>query len=60
MKGDISSNLDKINDISSNLKKEIFNENYNIENQKFNFNANTHFFNILEVNLKNDIYYKYW
>ena len=27
----ISSNLEEINDISSNLKKEVFNENYIIE-----------------------------
>ena len=50
----ISSNLEKINDISSNLTKEIFNENYIVEKQNFSFDKNTHFFNILEVNLKND------
>ena len=50
----ISNNLDKINDISSNLTKEVFNENYIVENQNFSFDKNTHFFNIIEVNIKND------
>ena len=50
----ISYNTAKIENISSNLIKEIFNENYIIKDQKFNFNANTHFFNIFEVNLEND------
>ena len=50
----ISNNTDKINDISSNLTKEVFNENYIIENQKFSFDKNNHFFNIIEINIKND------
>ena len=28
--------------------------NYIVENQNFSFNKNTHFFNIIEVNIKND------
>ena len=44
-----SSNLEKINDISSNLTKEIFNKNYIVEKQNLSFDNNTHIFNILEV-----------
>ena len=40
---DIASISTKIYDISSDLTKEVFNENYIIENQKFEFNKNTHF-----------------
>ena len=54
LKDNISSNLEKINNISSNFKKEIFNENYIVEKQNFSFDKNTHFFNILEANIKND------
>ena len=83
----ISSNLEKINDneisISNNLGKidnisqfilksdKDFEKTYNIESQRFEFNANNHFFNILEKEIehdfiknsllfvKNNIYYKY-
>ena len=54
IKKDVSNNATKIENISSNLIKLIFNENYIIENQNFESNKNFHFFNILEVNLKND------
>ena len=50
----ISNNLDKINDISSNLTKQVFNKKYIVEKQNFNFNANKHFFNIIEINIKNN------
>ena len=50
----ISNNLEKINDISNNLTKEIFNEKYIVESKNFSFDKNTHFFNIIEINIKND------
>ena len=50
----ISSNLEKINGISSNLIKEVFNKSYIIEKQNFSFDKNKHFFNIIEANIKNN------
>ena len=83
----LDNNLEKINtNISSNLRKidtiekdiltvlptlKIFEKKYNIENQSFNFDRNTSFFNIFEIeiknkfskfgmlNIKSNIYYKY-
>ena len=83
----ISSNLEKINDneisISNNLGRidnisqfilksdKDFEKTYNIESQRFEFNANNHFFHILEKEIehdfiknsllfvKNNIHYKY-
>ena len=43
----ISNNLEKINDISNNLTKQVFNRKYIVEKQNFNFNAKYTFFLIL-------------
>ena len=43
IKKDVSNNATKVENISSNLIKEIFNENYIIENQNFESNKNFHF-----------------
>ena len=64
-KNNISSNLSKINtntsDISSNLTKinaidkvsdEVFNDRYDIINQSFNFNKNTHSYQLFEKTMK--------
>ena len=69
----ISNNLDKIDNISQFILKsdKDFKKTYNIESQRFEFDKNNHFFNILEKEIehdfiknsllfvKNNIYYKY-
>ena len=51
--------------------QKVFDKKYNIKNQSFNFNKNTHFYKLFETEIKNDfninnilkisndIYYKY-
>ena len=69
----ISNNLEKIDNISKFLLKsdEDFEKTYNIESQRFEFDKDNHFFNILEEEIehdfiknsllfiKNNMYYKY-
>ena len=71
--GKINTNTSSISNISKFLLKsdKDFEKTYNIESQKFEFNINNHFFNILEEEIehdfiknsllfiKNNIYYKY-
>ena len=72
---DISSNLIKITHIENNTSKVIsegiFQETYDIENQEFNFNNDTHFYKLVktevssnftkvgELKIRNNVYYKY-
>ena len=70
--GNISSNLEQINDIKSILpKSEIFKKTYSIKNQSFRFTRNIIYLKLLETEIENnfnkdgkleidsDIYYKY-
>ena len=72
-KGLIDTNTSSVSSISQFILKsdKDFEKTYNIESQRFEFNRNTHFFNILEKEIehdfiknsllfiKNNIYYKY-
>ena len=55
---DISSNLTKINSIKENNLKvpdEVFNDRYDIINQSFNFNKNTHSYKLFEKIIENNM-----
>ena len=55
---DISSNLTKINTIEENnlkISDEVFNDKYNIVNQSFNFNKNTHSYRLFEKVIENNM-----
>ena len=55
---DISSNLTKINAIEENnlkISDEIFNNRYDIINQSFNFNKNTHSYQLFEKVIENNM-----
>ena len=55
---DISSNLSKINTFEENNLKipdEVFNNTYNIINQSFNFNENTHSYLLFEKIIENNM-----
>ena len=52
---DISSNLTKINGIEENnfkISDEVFNDRYDVINQSFNFNKNTHSYQLFEKAMK--------
>ena len=54
----ISSNLTKINAIEENnlkISNEVFNDKYDIVNQSFNFNKNTHSYQLFEKVIENDM-----
>ena len=54
----ISSNLEKINVIEENYLKilnEVFNDKYDIVNQSFNFNKNTHSYQLFEKVIENNM-----
>ena len=54
-KNNISSNLSKINTIEENnlkISDEVFNNRYDIINQSFNFNENSHSYKLFEKNMK--------
>ena len=54
----ISSNLTKINTIDENnlkISNEVFNDKYDIVNQSFNFNKNTHSYQLFEKVIKNNM-----
>ena len=54
----ISSNLTKINDIEENnlkISNEVFNDKYDIVNQSFNFNKNTHSYQLFEKDIENNM-----
>ena len=55
---DISSNLTKINGIEENnlkISDEVFNDRYDVINQSFNFNKNTHSYQLFEKNIENNM-----
>ena len=55
---DISSNLTKINSVEENNLKvsdEVFNDRYDIINQSFNFNKNTHSYKLFEKIIENNM-----
>ena len=54
----ISSNLTKINAIEENnlkISNEVFNDKYDIVNQSFNFNKNTHSYQLFEKVIENNM-----
>ena len=54
----ISSNLTKINTIEENnlkISDEVFNDRYDIINQSFNFNKNTHSYRLFEKVIENNM-----
>ena len=54
----ISSNLTKINTIEENnlkISDEVFNDKYDIINQSFNFNKNTHSYRLFEKVIENNM-----
>ena len=56
--GNISSNLAKINAIEENnlkISNEVFNNKYDIVNQSFNFNKNTHSYQLFEKVIENNM-----
>ena len=53
-KTNISSNLSKINAIKK-ISDEVFNDKYDIVNQSFNFNKNTHSYRLFEKVIENDM-----
>ena len=63
--GKISNNFDKINDNSEKINdigiilpsKIVFDKKYKLKNRKYNFNSNSHFFKLLEIEIKHDFRY---